>query len=267
MSWPRYVFVGGLHRSGTSLVARLIAAHPEVAAMTGTGVPEDEGVFLQGAIPHTARHGVPGRFAFDPAQHHTEDSPFNRLETLRRLERDWEPHFPPDRPWRLEKSPVNLLRTRLYQQFFPMAHFVLVVRHPYAVAQATGKWSDDGTLALVRHWAHAHELMLEDLRFLHAALVLRYEDLCDDPAATLWSVFRFLQLDPGLARPGPVREGNADYAGLTGLSLPDEAVRLGYRPSLFDRDLLSPALAVRHPLRAVREAVAEALAPPARRRA
>ena len=47
----RYVFVTGLHRSGTSLLARCIAQHPQVSGFSGTGVPEDEGQLLQSVYP------------------------------------------------------------------------------------------------------------------------------------------------------------------------------------------------------------------------
>jgi hypothetical protein len=67
MTPHRYVFVGGLHRSGTSLVAQLIGDLPGISAINATPVPENEGVYLQGAIPHTARHGMQMLFATDPA--------------------------------------------------------------------------------------------------------------------------------------------------------------------------------------------------------
>lgn len=138
----RYIFVGGLHRSGTSLVARLLAGLPGVGAVEGAPVPENEGAYLQGAIPHTARHGVPGRFAHDPDQHLVEGCRYDTRGTRDRMEADWAPWFPAGTGWRVEKSPVNLLRMRLYQQLFPTSQFVVVVRHPVAVARATAKWTD-----------------------------------------------------------------------------------------------------------------------------
>lgn len=252
----RYVFVGGLHRSGTSLVARLLAAHPAIASITGAPIPEAEGVYLQGAIPHTARSGIPGEFAFDPDQHMTEHHPLNRLETRERMETDWEMWFSAGREWRVEKSPVNLLRMRLYQQLFPLSHFVIVVRHPLSVARSTAKWSDRTEAELVRHWEHAHDLALGDVEFLHHALILRHEDLCDDPARAGARLFRFLGLDPGEAgRPEAIR--SPEPPDLSGYVPGPVALRLGYGGA-GDTDGRDSSLAdlLRHPLREVREAAA-----------
>ena len=41
---PRFVFIGGLHRSGTTLLGRALAEHPAVSGFADTGVPADEDV-------------------------------------------------------------------------------------------------------------------------------------------------------------------------------------------------------------------------------
>ena len=254
---PRHVFVGGLHRSGTSLLTQLIAAHPKVSRLHAPEVPEGEGAYLQGAIPHTARHGVPGAFAFDPEQHLTENHPLNRLETRQRIDLDWGPRFDPAQPWRLEKSPVNLLRTRLYQQLFPSAHFVIVLRHPVAVAQATAKWTDASFDDLILHWDTAHRILLDDLPYLHAALVVRYEDLVADAQRTLDRLFQFLALDPASAPATPsVYDGNSHYRsanGPVGLA----ADRFGYGPSFSDLRPMPEDIMCRHPLNETRRQVIE----------
>jgi hypothetical protein len=50
-SRQRLVFVGGLHRSGTTLLGRLIAQHPDVSGFAETGVPADEGQHLLSVYP------------------------------------------------------------------------------------------------------------------------------------------------------------------------------------------------------------------------
>lgn len=251
----RYLFIGGLHRSGTSLLARLIAEHPEIASISGSPAPENEGCYLQGAIPHTALHGRPMHFATDPEQHLVEGCRHDTLEAQRRITSDWGPWFDGRRPWRLEKSPVNLTRMRLYQQLFPMSQFVVILRHPELVAAAVGKWVDGPPAALVDHWIAAHEQMLRDLPRLHAVCVIRYEDLCHDPGAVVRGIHGFMGLETVRSpAPGSVRNGNLDYPGAAGLGrdLPD----WGYGP---DGLCTGFTPIIHHPLRAIRDRVAAAL--------
>ena len=252
MARHRYVFVGGLHRSGTSLVQRLIAALPGVAAISDAPVPENEGVYLQGAIPHTARHGRPMHFATDPAQHLVEGGGFDRLEVRDRIEADWAPWFA-DAPWRVEKSPPNLTRMRLYQQLFPLAQFVVVIRHPEAVAAATRKWVDLDLPAMLDHWLHAHERVAGDLPWLHSVLVLRYEDVVAGPDRAMAMLAAFLDLEPA-PLPEPVRDGNAAYAGAVTLSAPQaaRAAPWGYGPGM---EVRPREVQVAHPLWSVAHGV------------
>ena len=259
----RYLFMGGLHRSGTSLAARIAATLPGMGAISHAPVPENEGVYLQGAIPHDALSGAPGRFAFDPAQHLVEGGRFDRLEVRDRIEADWAPWFDPDTPWRVEKSPPNLLRTRLYQQLFPLSQFVIVVRHPLAVTRATMKWSDQDEADLVAHWSRAYGIALDDATRLHARLLLRYEDLVADPVAARRALAAFCDLPEDGAAAEPVRDGNLDY-DLAARAPLDAATRrlmerLGYGPDGSVGPVPEPVVA--HPLRAVREVV-ETVWPP-----
>ncbi len=253
----RYVFVGGLHRSGTSLVARLLGGLPGVAAITNAPVPENEGVYLQGAIPHTARHGRPMHFATDPAQHHIEGSGFDRLEIRERIEADWAPFFGAG-AWRVEKSPVNLTRMRLYQQLFPLSQCVVVLRHPEAVAAAVAKWVDAPSDALIDHWIAAHAIVARDLAHLQAVLVLRYEDLVADPAAWLGALAAYLDLPGSATLPEPVVDGNARYTDAATMSESQAraASLWGYGRGL---SVMPYEPVLHHPLNEIRGAVLRSL--------
>jgi len=208
---PRYVFIGGLHRSGTSLVAQAIASHPKVSGIGNSPAPENEGVYLQGAIPHTAAMGTPGSFAQDDDQHLTEGSRFNTLVVRDYLSAQWEPWFDPEAPWRVEKSPVNLTRARLMQQLFPLSHFIFVIRHPVAVSMATAKWSDRDLSALLGHWDDAHIRLKGDLPHLHNWMILRYEDIVSDPVVSLSRVWHFMSLPDHAADIDVRRDVNDGY--------------------------------------------------------
>ena len=255
----RFVFVAGLHRTGTTLLARLIGSHPQVAAISASPVPENEGCYLQGAIPHTALHGRPGHYATAPEEHYTEASTYNTLETRDRLLADWRPWFAPEKPWWIEKSPVNLTRTRLYQQLFPTSQFIVILRHPQVMAAALAKWVDTKPHELVRYALDAYDLMATDLSYLHSALVIRYEDLVADTDAVRRATFAFLALDDqptGLE----IMDGNRRYPVAGDLS-EEVAARMGkwgYRAG-GECDPFAPIC--RHPLRDIREAVANAMNP------
>jgi hypothetical protein len=206
------VFVGGLHRSGTTPLARCLAAHPQVSGFRGTGVAEDEGQHLQPVYPPARAHGGPGRFAQAAGAHLTERSPLATPDAGRRLFAAWRPWWDLSRPVLLEKSPPNLLATRFLQAAFPGARFVMVVRHPAVVALSTRKWARRRTLGgLLGHWFRAHRLLEQDAPFLDHLLVVKYEQLVRAPAATLARVAGFLGLDGDVPAGGIDRARSAGY--------------------------------------------------------
>jgi sulfotransferase family protein len=191
------VFLAGLHRSGTTLLARLLAAHPEVSGFSGTGVPADEGQHLQTVYPAAAVYGGPGRFGFAPESHLTESSTLASGENATKLYEEWSRHWDLSRPLLLEKSPPNLLKTRFLQELFPDSSFVVIVRHPIPVSIPTAKWR--GTRRydrMLEHWLRCHALFEADRERLERAHVLQYEQLVRDPAGALREIFEFLGLEP-----------------------------------------------------------------------
>jgi hypothetical protein len=207
------VFVGGLHRSGTSLMHRTLAQHPDVAGMLNTGAPEDEGQHLQSVFLPDFRFGGAGRFAFDPAAHLTEHSALVSEENCARLLAQWGPHWRRGASAVVEKSPPNLIRARFLQALFPNALFVMVLRHPIAVAGATRKGRRRllSFETLVHHWIHAHTILARDALNIRDLHVVRYEQLVADPHGALSPVFAAAGLTLHTAAIPPVGNSNSDY--------------------------------------------------------
>lgn len=190
------VFVGGLHRSGTTPLARALGAHPQISAFSGTGVKEDEGQHLQDVYPSARAYGGAGRFASAAGAHLTESSPLAISANAGRLFDAWSPYWDLTRPYLVEKSPPNLIMTRFLQALFPSSKLVILVRHPLVVALSTAKWAGPQTSLsrLVEHWLLAHETFLADAAHLHDVHALKYEELVTDPERTLEDIGRFLGL-------------------------------------------------------------------------
>jgi hypothetical protein len=170
----------------------MLAHHPDASGLTNTGVYEDEGQHIQDVYAAANRYGGPGNFAFAPEMHLVEadaGTPAERAAKADRLVGCWAPHWDLSKKVLVEKSPPNVLKARYLQSLFPGAGFIMVTRHPIAVAEATVRWSRTSRFSLVAHWVKATEIMTDDLPFVDKAITLRYEDVVaapqDEYAATL----------------------------------------------------------------------------------
>ena len=190
-----YVFLAGLHRSGTSMLHRMLSDHPDVTGFADTGVPEDEGQHLQSVFNAANKHGGPGKFCFDDAAFMDETHPLVTDKNRKKLRQEWQKYWS-DAPVRIEKSPPNIIRSRFLQAMFPQSRFIFITRHPIAVSMATQKWSHNSEYDLLRHWQIAHQTMLADIPKLEHVHLLRYEDLVARPHEVMKEIYAFLSLPP-----------------------------------------------------------------------
>ena len=250
------VFVGGLHRSGTTLLARLLASHPDATGLSGTGAPEDEGQHIQHVYPAAERHGGTGRFALKAKAHLTEESPLATPENAQRLWEDWQPYWNSDARFLIEKSPPNLVMGRFLQALYPSAAFVFIVRHPVTVTLATRKWRKRTSMSrLMANWFSAHERAADDLQHLRNAQTVSYEALLTDPASVIAEVTHALQMPGTIDTSSVDSQGSARYEAEWKAMLAEGnrgAVRAHHRfasrAHQFGYDLDNLAEAPRHPL-------------------
>lgn len=195
----RFIFVGGLHRSGTTFLAKLIGASSQASGLENTGVRMDEGQFLQDVFLTGAQMGGVARWAYDPRSHLTEVEAKNLPDAGQRLWDGWNRYWRHDADFLLEKTPLNLTRTRFLQAVFPHSRFVVITRHPLTQALAIRKWTPrmnqelGGFIPrLVDHWLKAHEVFRNDENHLRHVHVVRYEHLLADPRAEIARLEAFL---------------------------------------------------------------------------
>ena len=191
-----FIFIAGLHRSGTSLIHEILREHTEISGFSQTGVFEDEGQHLQTVYEPAKSFGGPGKFAFDQRSYMDESHPLATSECAKEIFEQWSKHYDLSCKYLIEKSPPNLIRTKYLQRVFSGSKFIVILRHPIAVSYATQKWSQTSIKSLIDHSLRAYEIFLNDIELLDSVYVLRYEEFVCEPQKTIDAICRFLKLSP-----------------------------------------------------------------------
>jgi hypothetical protein len=188
-----WLFVLGLHGSGTTLLKTILEHHPRVRSMPR------EGQYYTNATPQVVMSRYVRRFTerLDLFRLTEADSPLAAL----RAQFDWSFVYPTEKGIKLEKTTTNLIRARWLQAHFEPSRFVTLFRDPYAVCASTRRrYRRIPIEDIARQWKLAHDILLEDLPYLRSNLVLYYEDLCARLDRELQRLSEFLELEPTLTR-------------------------------------------------------------------
>jgi Sulfotransferase family len=198
MSFHKFVFIAGLHRSGTTFLARLLRNHDEISGFENTDVPKDEGQHLQNVYPPAKLLGGPGLFGFHKNAYLNESSELITTQNKEALFRQWSKYWDLTKPFLLEKSPPNILKTRFLQEVFPNSFFIFITRHPIAVSMATNAFTGR-SIELdkqIDHWLICHEKFQDDLPYLRNVIMFKYEDFVENTQKYLDKISDFLKCRP-----------------------------------------------------------------------
>lgn len=182
-----WLFVVGTSNSGSTMLSRLLALHPSIRDLP------DEGQFLTDALACPMKMGHGRTWALKPEL-------FRMIETddsaaALRCKFDWSRYYAARPGILLEKSPPNILRMRWLQANFAPARFIIITRDPYAVCEGIIRRRPDLSIEdAAQQWVRAHEFMFEDLPSIEQHLLVKYEELVDDPASMLGTFESFLEL-------------------------------------------------------------------------
>jgi len=176
----KYVFVCGLHRSGTSTITKIIGSSNLVSMFTNTNVSENEGQHIQSVYDPANKHGGPGQFGFDKNYHYTENSELLTTENNNKIINEWSLYWDLSKHILIEKSPPNVIHTRYLQEIVNNPYFIILIRHPFVVGMATLKWNKQSLDKHIEHWLYVHSILYNDLNKINKYLILKYEDLHKD---------------------------------------------------------------------------------------
>jgi len=190
----KFVFICGLHRSGTSILHEILKVQKDISGFSNTGVPEDEGQHLQTVFKPAKFYGGPGRFGFNKNAYLNEKSNIITDKNKEKLFNEWNKHWDLSKSVLIEKSPPNLIRTTFLQEMFDNSYFIIIKRNPIAVSLATQKWSQTSMDSLLNHYYITHSLFNKDKVKLKNVIEITYEDLIEKTDQVLLKIGVFLSL-------------------------------------------------------------------------
>jgi hypothetical protein len=199
----RPVFVFSLPRSGSTLLQRMLATHPEIATASEPWIllPQLYALRETGVVAEYG-HRTAARAIADFG----DSLPGGRddyLAEVRRSALALYDRAAGDATWFLDKTPRYHLIVDEIMALFPDARFVFLWRNPLAVAASMIESFGRGHWNLDRYDVDLHggleRLVTAAGRGDERAIAVRFEDVVADPDAATAAIFRLLELEPAAA--------------------------------------------------------------------
>ena len=185
-----FIFICGLHRSGTTLLENLLSSSFDVSYLR-ISVSESEGQHAQSVYSPALKFGGPGNFAFSSEMQNELNLLSDYVRHRNDIIEDWSRFVVGRSNTIIEKSPPNLTKIWWLRKVFPNSKFIVITRDPRATAVATQKWSRTSHTKLMEHW-HSAYLQARTDWDERDTFHVKYEDICSDPALTMNKIESFL---------------------------------------------------------------------------
>lgn len=198
----RFIFLVGCYNSGTTLLHRVLASHPDVAA------PPREGVRFTRHLSNLELNGH--HMVWDVRWREVAVPPIAESERVAAaVWRDWSVFHRAGATAFMDKSVANTARMTWLDRNFPEASFIGLHRNGYCIAEGLHRrsrppaWlkektgSDNYPFEMVgQQWIDANEAMLEGLEGVKHGMKLSFERLVANPVDAVAGCFAFLGLRP-----------------------------------------------------------------------
>lgn len=173
----KFIFIGGIHKSGTTMLYDLISCANNVTSFQDTGVPENEGQYLQHQIKSDMYFGEL-LFGFSNDAYLNEFDFYKDREIANRMFHEWSIYWDLNKEYLLEKSPINIVRTRFINKAFPNSTIIIMIRDPRIVFIASKKNMPNISVdVFFKHWIIVYEKLFEDMKHIENIHLIQYEKL------------------------------------------------------------------------------------------
>ena len=196
MKIKKPIFVFGCCNSGTTILWQALKQHKDLSG------PDIEGQDLE-ELPDSMKHYL-GKSTFRLWAHpkfklcyYATEKHYNEND-CRRIQKIYGKYLNPGKRL-ITKSPADTLRARLIQAYFPDAYFIAIVRNGYAVSEGIvrkRKYDPErpqfkGLFTTMEEaaeqWFRANVVIALHQEFLKKYMIVRYEDLIQNPERVLFS--------------------------------------------------------------------------------
>lgn len=178
----------GSYNSGTTLFHRILSLHPDIGTMP------KEGRNFTNELPNAVDFGIPRLWALKPELFYMDEKSGKQID-VDKIKRQWAFFYnDAGKPLLIDKSIVNAARTRWLQEHFENAHFIILMRNGYAVAEGIRRKAGHDIEKAILQWKNGYEILLKDMPFLKNKIYVKYEELTADPRKVLDLVCDFLNI-------------------------------------------------------------------------
>lgn len=185
----KWVFILGCYGSGTTLLNQLLATHPDI------GFLPREGQFLTNQLRTPASLDLSRAWALKPEYFYLTETDVIRTNP-NIIKRQWGYYYNDyRRPILVEKSVPNVARIRWLNKNFENAHFIGLIRDPYAVAESIRRKKGYPIEKCIQQWVTSNKILLRDLGAVNQSMLLTYEHFTRQPQQCWEEILRFLGLD------------------------------------------------------------------------
>lgn len=122
------------------------------------------------------------------------------------IKRIWLKYWDTSKLFLLDKSPPNLLRADVIQEFFDPSYFIIMVRNPYVHTVSMMRKNKMAIETAAQHAISCLKFQKKNHDRLKNNVLIRYEDLCDETEEVKKKLIRFL---PTLGKLNTDKEFNA----------------------------------------------------------